>query len=349
MKRVLLTPVLLLSLFLLNSPFTASAAVIFTNGASWKYVLGTQEASSPVNAWRQINFPETGWQEGLLPIGFAAVPNDPGGYEATIRTTLPTGSVSNYVCVFLRKTFVVGSTNDFAQLRLDVVVDDGYILWINGREIGRNNMLNGEPTTNTVAISSIESTLSTLITNNPGAFLVAGTNVVAVQLFNAVTNSSDLLLDLSLTGIEPDLVAPTIANVTPAPGAVGNLSQIAVTFSEPVAGVNAADLLINGSPASALTSTNNTYAFSFVQPPFGPVQITWSGNHGIRDLGVSQNPFDATAPGATWQYTLQDRVPPTIASVSPQPGFTIRSLTQIEIHFTKPSAAIEIIKATGKQ
>ena len=117
MKRVLLTPVLLLSLFGLCSSFTASAAVIFTNGASWKYLLGTQEASTPTNAWRQADFVETGWQEGLMPIGFAAVANDPLGYEATIRTTLPTGTVSNYVCVFLRKTFVVGSTNDYAQLR----------------------------------------------------------------------------------------------------------------------------------------------------------------------------------------------------------------------------------------
>src|SRR3954464_10243291 len=143
MKRVLLTPLFVASLF--YSCFTAPAAVIFTNGASWKYFIGTQEASAPTTAWRQIGFVDAGWAEGLLPIGFAAVANDPGGYEATIRTTLPSGSVSNYASVFLRKSFVVANTNDFSQLRLDLVVDDGYIVWINGREIGRYNIFGGEP------------------------------------------------------------------------------------------------------------------------------------------------------------------------------------------------------------
>jgi len=321
---------------------TSRAAVIFTNGSTWKYFIGTQEASTPTTAWRDLAFSDSSWQQGLLPIGFAAVANDPGGYEATIRTTLPTGSVSNYASVFLRKSFVVASTNDFAQLRLTVVVDDGCIAWVNGREIGRFNMVSGEPNINSVAISSIESTVATFVTNNPGAFLVAGTNIVAVQLFNAVTNSSDLLLDASLSGIEPDTTAPTIAAISPAPGPVANtLNQISVTFSEPVTGVDAADLLINGAPAASLTSTNNTYVFSFVQPPFGPVQIAWAANHGIHDLGVSLNPFDATASGATWQYSLQDRIPPTLLNVSPQPGFTLRSLTQIELHFSKPVQGVD--------
>ena len=47
-----------------------------------------------------------------------------------------------------------------------------------------------------------------------------------------------------------DLTAPTLTARTPAPGAtVTNLSQIAVTFSETVQGVDAGDLLVNGVPA----------------------------------------------------------------------------------------------------
>src|SRR3954462_9571438 len=275
MRTVFFCSIRFLSLILFCAPAATRAAVIFTNGSSWKYFIGTQEASAPASAWRQIAFDDSSWSPGLLPIGFATTPNDPGGYEATIRTTLPSSAASNYVSVFLRKSFVVVTANDYAQLRFNVVVDDGYILWVNGREIGRYNMPLGEPTIATIATSSIESTSTLLTTNNPGAFLVPGTNIVAIQLLNGVTNSSDLLLDASMSGVEPDVSPPTITTVSPAPGGLGSLNQISVTFSEAVTNVDAADLLINGQPASSMTSTGNTYVFTFVQPAFGLVQISW--------------------------------------------------------------------------
>src|SRR2546421_8250848 len=93
---------------------SATAAVLFTNGSSWKYFIGTQEASTPANAWRQLGFDDTAWQNGITPIGYAVPPNDPGGYESTIRTTLPTSTDANYLSVFLRKTFVVSNPATFA-------------------------------------------------------------------------------------------------------------------------------------------------------------------------------------------------------------------------------------------
>src|SRR5436309_16122312 len=93
--------VLSLVAFLLMPALPTPAAVLITNGSSWKYFIGTQEASSPANAWRQLGFADSAWQDGIMPIGYAAPPNDPGGYEATIRTTLPTSAGGNYSSVFL--------------------------------------------------------------------------------------------------------------------------------------------------------------------------------------------------------------------------------------------------------
>src|SRR5207237_3831142 len=141
-----------------------------------------------------------------------------------------------YGSVFLRKSFFVANPPDFAQLRMDIVIDDGYIVWINGSEIGRYNAPTGEPAFNSFAPSGVEATATVVITNNPSSFLIAGTNVVAVQLFNATLSSSDLFLDASLTGVEPDLSPPTIVSASPPPGPVTTLNQVTVTFSEPVAG-----------------------------------------------------------------------------------------------------------------
>src|SRR5207253_2430872 len=51
-----------------------------------------------------------------------------------------------------------------------------------------------------------------------------------------------------------DRTPPSILARTPAPGStVTNLTQISVTFSEPITGVDATDLLVNGAPSRART------------------------------------------------------------------------------------------------
>src|SRR5262245_41823349 len=88
-----------------------------------------------------------------------------------------------------------------------------------------------------------------------------------------------------------DLIPPTIQTVLPSPvGIVSNLATVTVTFSEPVATLDAEDLLINGSPALSLSGNSNLWTFTFSQPAPGPVQFTWDGAHGISDL--AGNRFD---------------------------------------------------------
>ena len=90
-----------------------------------------------------------------------------------------------------------------------------------------------------------------------------------------------------------DTTPPTLTAVTPAPGAiVTRLDSIEAFFSEPVAGVDAADLLVNGAPATNVTGTGlGPYVFRFPQPTDGAVQFTWAGANGIHDLSPRANAF----------------------------------------------------------
>src|SRR5205085_8212762 len=92
-----------------------------------------------------------------------------------------------------------------------------------------------------------------------------------------------------------DVTAPTVLSIVPQPSfTVRALSQVEVHFSEPVSGVDAADLLINGTPASGISSTDpSRYLFTFSQPPTGTVQVAWSASHGIADLASPPNAFVA--------------------------------------------------------
>ena len=99
-----------------------------------------------------------------------------------------------------------------------------------------------------------------------------------------------------------DTLPPTVALRTPAANVlVGSLAQVEVLFSEPVAGVDAADLQINGVAAqSAFGSGAGPYIFQFPQPANGNVALAWSPGHGIRDNASAANVFA----GGSWSVTL---------------------------------------------
>jgi hypothetical protein len=95
--------------------------------------------------------------------------------------------------------------------------------------------------------------------------------------------------------------ATLTSGLAPAPGAtVGALTEVQATFSEPVTGVDAGDLLLNGAPATAVTGSGvGPYVFTFPQPAVGTVTFAWAGGHGIQDTAATPNAFA----GGTWTVT----------------------------------------------
>ncbi len=328
---------LLVALVALPSPATA----IFNTGATWKHFKGQVEASTPdPTAWRGINFNDSAFTPAPAPFWY-----DTSGDSSTLPSgTQLTDMQNQYTCIFLRRTFVLTNITEFSALRFGALVDDGFVAWINGTEVQRAGV--GTPGS-AVSIS----TLAELATEpvpfvfydllSPTNYLVLGTNVITVQVFNISLGSSDLDFDCSLSTTAPDPTPPVVATSSPAPGSVNNLTQVTVTFSEPVNGVNASDFLINGVPATGMTGGNDTYTFTFPQPAYGNVTITWVGGHGIVDYGMPPNPFNATGPGATWQYNLADTIAPTVAFQLPFASVTVRSLAQIEVNFSAAVTGVD--------
>jgi len=139
-----------------------------------------------------------------------------------------------------------------------------------------------------------------------------------------------------------ETVPPTIQSVSPLPGStVSSLSQITVTFSEPVVGEQAADLIINNEfPAVTLTSTGAVVTFGFSQPAPGTVLVSFDPDTVITDQ--AGNPFDPLAPNASWSYTLADTVAPAVAAAAPAAGATVRTLTQVEVLFTESVSGVDV-------
>ncbi len=142
-----------------------------------------------------------------------------------------------------------------------------------------------------------------------------------------------------------NVIAPTVATQTRRwRETLTNLTSLRVIFSERVLNVDAGDLLINGVPATGLTSNGSltNYVFSFAEPPYGAVNITWAGGHGMTDYGYPANlPFDENGPGATWSYNLIDRKVPVITARAPLPGAIVTNLTEISVTFSEPVSGVD--------
>ena len=132
--------------------------------------------------------------------------------------------------------------------------------------------------------------------------------------------------------------APRVDWVSPGPGFVNGLIRIDVAFNKPVTGIIAGDLLINGVPALEVIGTNALYSFSFPQPPFGPVDVSWGPLHSIVDMNGQR--FDAGALGSTWAYQLTDPDGPRVSITVPLPRNTLRRLSQVEITFNRPIVGV---------
>jgi hypothetical protein len=106
----------------------------------------------------------------------------------------------------------------------------------------------------------------------------------------------------ALLSVQPETNPPVVLNLNPPPGAtVRWLAQVEVMFSEPVAGIEAGDLLLNGQAATNLTGVGaGPYLFEFAEPPTGLVQASWAVDHGITDVTVPPNAFA----GGSWNYTF---------------------------------------------
>lgn len=184
-------------------------AFIQLEESGWKYLdTGVAQSDSDIvlgnpaynsSDWKHPSFNDAGWGTGQALLGYGGINGRDTNTSLNLQTPrLPT--------IYFRKSFTVSNASNFTQLNLGLVRDDGAIVYLNGREIGRSNMNGGNQKYGDFAISSTsnEGGLVNLgiITLGAGD-LLEGTNVLAVEVHQNSSSSSDTGLDVQLTGIAP--------------------------------------------------------------------------------------------------------------------------------------------------
>src|SRR5262245_29471043 len=122
LRRILLLLIILVGL----GSAQAHAEMLVPTGATWRWRPGTNEASSPINLWREISFGDADFNPGPAPFG--------DGETFPIAVGTQVGACSS---LFLRQTFVITNLPALGSgtLRLGAVANDGFVAWINGTEV----------------------------------------------------------------------------------------------------------------------------------------------------------------------------------------------------------------------
>ena len=170
-------------------------------GTNWRYL---DTGANPVN-WQMSGFNDSTWPIGPAQLGFGE------GDEST-----PLNNNAARKTTYFRRDFRVPDPSLYNYLSLRVLRDDGAVVYLNGLEIWRTNIPGGIVNSATDAIVAViggdENKFFDFIVRRPP--LVTGTNIIAVELHQKGTTSSDLSFDLEARGTNP---APLEAI---APGAV---------------------------------------------------------------------------------------------------------------------------------
>jgi hypothetical protein len=105
----------------------------------------------------------------------------------------------------------------------------------------------------------------------------------------------------------PETTPPKALSYSPARNAtVRSLTQVEFVFTEPVQGVDAADLLINGNPATNVTgAASGPYVFQFPAIGAGTATFSFAANHAIRDMSQNENLFA----GGSWSCVVNPNEP----------------------------------------
>lgn len=169
---------------------SSSTETLIANGSRWQY---WDRGSTPPGDWTDLGYNDSGWSSGPAQLGYG------DGGEATVISYGP-NSQSKRLAYYFRRAFTVTGLDTVEGLDINLVRDDGAVVYLNGQELLRSNMPAGPVTYSTTAASAVgganESRWYEFSFGPQG--LTSGQNVIAVEVHQTSGTSSDISFDLSV-------------------------------------------------------------------------------------------------------------------------------------------------------
>ncbi len=169
-------------------------------GSITKYFIASDDSLG--NTWKQspAKFDDSTWTEAATGIGFES---SGGILEDVITTNIKEDMRGTNASGYFRFPFTFDLTGkQVSSLQLKVTIDDGFVAYLNGIEIGSfgkpSPFLWNSSSTSTRSDNTVKSTPIVIDATANHTELISGRNVLAIQGMNQSRSSSDFIIDAEL-------------------------------------------------------------------------------------------------------------------------------------------------------
>ena len=209
------------------------------------------------------------WATGAAELGWG------DGDEATV---IPGAAITQYFV----KDFNVSNPAQYGDVQLQLLKDDGAVVYLNGTEVARSNMPAGPINTSTLASSFLSGTDETTFTNFdiPASLLTSGTNRLAVEVHQAQANNGDGSFNAALLGFAGTETSAPSAPAVSQSGRTANSVNLSWTASSDDRGV--AGYFVNRNGTDIAFTNGTTWSDSGLAP-------TQSYTYQVRAVDTSGN------------------------------------------------------------
>ncbi|MFK8060882.1 MAG: helix-turn-helix transcriptional regulator [Polaribacter sp.] len=191
MKDYFLFTFFLLFIIFFNIDTISSQEKIITSGDNWSYY-----DNGPLdNNWYKNEETYSNWKKGKTPIGY-------GDNKVITEISFGDSEDKKDIVKYFVKYFTIMNPEEYSGFEFDFKRDDGIIVYLNGKEIYKNNLPIGPIFNNTKALKRIDSKdekkiIKKIISSQK---FKEGINILKVSIHQYNLKSSDCIFDLELIG-----------------------------------------------------------------------------------------------------------------------------------------------------
>lgn len=190
--------------FVISLSGLAAQVNVISYGSTWKYWANSQ-ANYQAN-WETVAYNDAGWTSGNGELGYG------DGDEVTcipaatpLAGTLCAPSGNKWPAYYFRKVVNIPDPTIYSSFTFNVERDDGFVVYVNGVEVSRNNLPAGAVSYGTGASAAVEDAVISFTVATSS--FISGNNTIAVEMHQAtvsgsppVSSSSDISFNLELQG-----------------------------------------------------------------------------------------------------------------------------------------------------
>lgn len=166
--------------------------LLLPRNSTWNY---HDTGIYPGKSWKTREYDDALWRKGTARLGYG------GDGESTLLDFGPDEN-NKHLSYYFRHELEIEDPENYGMLELSMVHDDGAVVYLNGLEVYRYNMPEGDIYPETLALTAVEGEDESRYFSRsiPVASLEPGPNLIAVEIHQNNGASSDLGFDLELLG-----------------------------------------------------------------------------------------------------------------------------------------------------